>query len=75
MLRAPSFDCVAEWRAQQEAGLDRTAPGAAPPMDSAALTRFVAHYERLTRWMIADAPADLVCDIAEDRTPLRYWSP
>ncbi len=50
-LRAPGFGVVEAWRGQAE--------GKLPPerrMDSAALARFVAHYERLTRWQLANAP-------------------
>ena len=74
LLRAPGFACVHAWRMQQERGLDWAANGAAEMMDEAGLHRFIAHYERLTRWMLADEPADLVIDITADRRPLR-WRP
>jgi D-glycerate 3-kinase len=48
-LAAPDWETVPTWRAQQE----RTNAG---PMDSAALNRFCAHYERLTRWQLLDTP-------------------
>ena len=74
LLRAPGFACVHAWRMQQERGLDWAADGRHAMMDEAGLHRFIAHYERLTRWMLADEPADLVIDLAADRRPLR-WRP
>lgn len=68
-LQAPGFEVVAGWRAEQEAKLRaRTGGGMAPE----ALDRFVAHYERLTRWILAEAPsrADLVFPLDAERRPL-----
>jgi D-glycerate 3-kinase len=72
MLKAPSFDCVKQWRALQEEKLARkmqvelnkkqtTNNGAlnAPLrglMDSNALNRFMMHYERLTTHMLNEMP-------------------
>lgn len=54
LLEAPGFEVVADWRAEQEAKLRaRTGRGMSPD----AISRFVAHYERLTRWILAEAPA------------------
>lgn len=50
-LQVPDMQAVLRWRTQQEAQH--------PPfrrMDPAALARFVAHYERLTRWMSEELP-------------------
>ena len=69
MLRAPSFSRVHAWRAEQEAGLVRAGPHAPPPMDEASLARFIAHYERITRWMLQDEPADLIADLDAERAP------
>lgn len=69
MLRAPSFDCVAAWRGEQEARLPRDGQGARPPMDSASLARFIAHYERISRWMMMDEPANLIADLDMARRP------
>lgn len=69
LLQAPGFEAVAGWRAEQEAKLRaRTGGGMAPE----AIVRFVAHYERLTRWILQEMPAraDLVVRLAADRTPL-----
>jgi len=45
---------VAGWRAEQEAKLRA---GGAGGMGEAEIARFVAHYERLTRWILAEMPA------------------
>ncbi|WP_420381124.1 kinase [Novosphingobium sp.] len=71
LLSAPSFETVFGWRGEQEAKLDRSARGSRPPMTQAQLHRFIAHYERLTRWLLEDQPAELVVDLAADRTPWR----
>jgi D-glycerate 3-kinase len=50
-LQVPDMAAVRRWRGEQEAQLaerDR--------MGAAALDRFVQHYERLTRWMLATLP-------------------
>ena len=70
VLLPPDFDAVLRWRTQQEQAL--------PPaqrMDAAALRRFVAHYERLTRhglrawpaladWCVTLAPDHRIAGIA-----------
>ena len=71
LLRADDFGRVLAWRAEQEAGLTRRAGQSLPAMDEAALRRFIAHYERITRWLMADEPADLVIDIDAGRRPVR----
>jgi D-glycerate 3-kinase len=71
LLRAPSFEQVFGWRTEQEANLTRT-PGAPPPMDAAELRRFISHYERITRHILAEEPADLIIPIGPDRTPLGW---
>jgi D-glycerate 3-kinase len=53
LLRAPDFAVVRRWRRQQEEALrQRTGSGMAP----AALDRFIAHYERLSRHMLDTSP-------------------
>jgi D-glycerate 3-kinase len=56
-LSVPDFAAVRRWRGEQELALPR-----GQRMDEARLERFIAHYERLTRWMLDDLPAraDLV---------------
>jgi len=58
MLCAPSFDCVFDWRREQESKLAATLPPAraAGLMDDAALRRFIQHYERLTRQCLDELP-------------------
>jgi D-glycerate 3-kinase len=69
LLQPPGFEVVAGWRAEQEAKL-RARTGAG--MDEAQVARFVAHYERLTRWILAEMPerADWVVPLDAQRTPL-----
>lgn len=72
LLRAPSFSCVLNWRAEQEAGLDRSAPGSLEPMTEVQLAHFIEHYERVTCWLTDDEPSDLVADLDERRVPTRW---
>ncbi len=81
LLAAPDFDVVFRWRRQEEhslAALPTTAApdaqragGAAAPrvMSDAQLTRFIMHYERLTRFILAEMPrrADLVVALDAER--------
>ena len=68
MLKAPSMDCVLEWRTLQEHKLAQhrtSAPkecgaGLASPsriMSDQEVRRFVMHYERITRASLAEMPA------------------
>jgi D-glycerate 3-kinase len=68
LLEAPSFEVVAGWRTEQEAKLRA---GGAGGMDDAEVRRFVAHYERLTRWILAEMPAraDWVVPLDTERNP------
>ena len=66
LLEPPGFEVVRAGRAEQEAKLrDRTGAG----MNDEQLARFIAHYERLTRWVLAEAPAraDMVFELDADR--------
>ncbi len=56
-LAVPGIDAVLRWRTEQE----QQHP-ASRRMSASELARFVAHYERLTRWMLATLPdsADIV---------------
>ncbi|MGX7895888.1 kinase [Tsuneonella sp. HG222] len=68
MLKVADFSAVKANRARQEARL-----GAGPAvMDEAALDRFVMHYERLTRWQLAEMPdrADILLEIGADQNPV-----
>jgi D-glycerate 3-kinase len=69
MLAPPGFGQVREWRLLQEEKLRaRTGRG----MDEAAVARFVDHYERLTRHMLATLPAraDIVVRIGTAHQPV-----
>jgi D-glycerate 3-kinase len=75
LLAAPGFEIVARWRGEQEDTLRRTleAQGrdTAGLMDAPTLARFIAHYERLTRWILEEMPAraDLFLRLDTDRRP------
>jgi D-glycerate 3-kinase len=53
-LASPDWETVPRWRAQQEAALTRAT--GRQGMDALAIARFCAHYERLTRWQLANTP-------------------
>ena len=55
MLKAPDFNCVYDWRVLQEQKLQAIYPDKG--MQPAELTRFIHHYERLTKHMLATMPA------------------
>jgi D-glycerate 3-kinase len=72
LLAAPSFAIVREWRSEQERDLRVSAAGDAEEvMSEAELSRFIQHYERLTRHILVEMPAraDLVAMLGEDRRP------
>ena len=75
LLLAPDFEVVRRWRGQQEERLRQRliAQGRDPDlaMDETQLDRFVAHYERLTRWIAEDLPAaaDVVLRLDAERRP------
>jgi D-glycerate 3-kinase len=70
-LRPPGWETVYEWRCQQEHAYLKTdqPKGAAAAMTDAQVARFVAHYERMTRHMIAEMSdrADLTVQLDEGR--------
>ncbi len=67
-LAAPSFEVVLDWRCEQEAGL--LGVPAVSAERRAELARFIAHYERLTRWMLeGGVRADVTVRLGKDRTP------
>lgn len=71
MLKAPSFDCVYQWRSKQEEKLRQTLEAAGKStqslMDTPALRRFIEHYQRLTEHMLAVLPqqAHIVFELDE----------
>ncbi len=73
LLAAPSFAIVRDWRIEQERDLRASAAvDAKGVMSDADVSRFVQHYERLTRHILVEMPAraDLVAMLGEDRRPL-----
>lgn len=70
LLAAPGWEVVARWREQQEAELRQR--GGSAVMSPAEVTRFIQHYERLTRWILEEMPAraDLTVRLGENREVL-----
>ena len=69
MLRAPSFNCVAAWRGEQERKLaQRQSDNSAATglMDEAAILRFIQHYERITTHCLNTLPALADCVMSLD---------
>jgi len=69
MLRAPSMQCVFEWRWLQEQKLAATKKGHGRGlMDQQQVQRFMQHYERITRYMLQEMPtcADQIFNLAPD---------
>lgn len=73
-LRPPSFEVVHQWRCQQERDYQAVESGAraVAAMTDEQVTRFIAHYERLTRWIMAEMPgrADVTLQLDEGRYPV-----
>lgn len=71
-LRAPAFEVVQGWREQQQAGL---LGRSLLPEEKLALFRFIQHYERLTRHMLAGGVLPgLVVPLDANRRPVgRTW--
>ncbi len=75
LLQAPSFEVVLNWRIEQERKLrERVASeggDASRVMSDAQVAAFIAHYERLTRWILEEMPgrADVVVALDKDRRP------
>jgi len=71
MLRAPSMDCIFEWRWLQEKKLAATKKGHGRAlMDQQQVRRFIQHYERITRHIQQEMPAraDWVFNLAPDHS-------
>lgn len=68
MLAAPGFDVVHRWRTQQEHALRACGNGG---MADGEIERFIRHYERLTRHILATMPgyADVTVTLDEERRP------
>ena len=78
MLQAPSFDCVYQWRLEQEQKLaDSTAHGYVQGiMDKKALARFIQHYQRLTENCLTVLPdkTDYLYRLGDNREVLSFRS-
>lgn len=78
-LKPPSFDVVFQWRCQQEHEMiAKLGPENAPAaMPDAQIARFIAHYQRLTEWIIAEMPrrADLTIMLDADRKVIGQRTP
>lgn len=69
MLKAPSFECVYQWRSLQEEKLAANAGSSGTKvMNQPTLDRFIKHFERLTRHCLESLPkqADLVFYLDQD---------
>jgi D-glycerate 3-kinase len=76
LIEAPGFDVVLGWRREQEHKLrQRIAMGQSSSnraMSDDEVARFVSHYERLTRHILAEMPkrADIVVRLNASRSPI-----
>jgi len=68
LLKAPQFPVVERWRGEQEAKA-RAARTGPRVMSEAEVARFIQHYERLTRAILAEMPAraDALAELGENR--------
>ena len=74
LLKAPSFAMVRRWRGEQEARL-RAAGQGPRVMTDAEVARFIQHFERLTRAILAEGRADALVELGEDRELKRLALP
>jgi D-glycerate 3-kinase len=77
LMAAPDWETILGWRIQQEHELRAANPDGAGVMDDDEVARFVRHYERLTRHILAEMPerADLVLRLNESRDCVRIETP
>jgi D-glycerate 3-kinase len=77
LLAAPSFEVVLAWRTQQEhklrERLAREGGDASRVMSDAQIARFISHYERITRSILAQMPARADHLIALDSERHAQW--
>lgn len=73
MLKAPSFDCVYQWRLEQEqkliASLTQVQNDSQQVMNEAQIARFIQHYQRITQHLLHTLPqkADVVFELDDNR--------
>ncbi len=72
LLQSPSFDMVLNWRLEQEDELRVRAGDGPGVMSREQIARFIQHYERITRHILAEMPdrADLVVQLDGRRRPV-----
>lgn len=69
-LKAPGFDLVLDWRAQQEADLLGVSPADLPDAERRRLADFIQYFERITRRMLdGGVRADVVVTLDRERRP------
>lgn len=56
MLKAPDFNCVYQWRLEQEEKLGPPSDAGVAIMDPQQVRRFIQFYQRLTEWGFASLP-------------------
>lgn len=62
MLKAPDFECVFEWRLEQEDKLAQKYDGKSEQyhiMSPVQIAHFIQHYQRITEQLLLDLPADV----------------
>ena len=76
MLRAPSFDCVFNWRLEQENKIVSGA-NASGVMDVTKLARFIQHYQRLTEHALQALPPHVhhLFQLDDQRRIMSYRQP
>ncbi len=69
MLKAPSFDCVFNWRLQQENKLRRSLNDKHKTMDEHAIKQFIQYYQRITEHLLLTLPnkVDYLFELDEQR--------
>jgi len=72
-LKVPDMQAILRWRGEQENKLARNSARADNIMDTAALARFVSHFERLTRHQLVQLPqyADAVFELDQKHRIVR----
>jgi len=75
-LQAPNFDAIYRWRVEQEQKLaEISGHGATNIMSHEQISRFIQHYERLTRANLETLPAaaDVVLELGNDHDCVRSY--
>jgi D-glycerate 3-kinase len=75
MLKAPSFDCVYQWRLEQENKLRKSLSSSAPKsvtnkiMDDHGIKRFIQYFQRITEHLLITLPekVDYLFELDENR--------